>query len=274
MLLEQLNAYEAQFLTKTSSFKDSQFSLLAKIKEKLCKISKIDDINMSLLEESHTIISEQKQSISEIYIEHKEEKSKLQLLLEQALKNERLVSESLKEIKLLQKEEAIAQQLYSILGKDEFRNHVLSLVEKNLIQSTNHQLNQLCQGRYILKQQINKSTASSDYYIIDKLNFSMLRKVSTLSGGETFMVSLAMALALSELTRGENIIDNFFIDEGFGTLDEDSIEEVLEMLNSIKSQGKTITLISHIKSLTSRIPVNINVQKAESGSSKISTLYQ
>lgn len=274
MLLEQLSAYEAQFLTKTSSFKKSEISLLAKIKDKLSKISQIDDIDMKLIEKSHSIISEQKQDISNTFISHKEEKSKLELLLEQSLKNERLVSESLKEIKLLQKEEAIAEQLYSILGKDEFRNHVLSLVEKNLIQSTNHQLNQLCQGRYILKQQINKSTASSDYYIIDKLNFSMLRKVSTLSGGETFMVSLAMAIALSELTRGENIIDNFFIDEGFGTLDEDSIEEVLEMLNSIKSQGKTITLISHIKSLTSRIPVNINVQKSESGSSKISTLFQ
>ena len=101
----------------------------------------------------------------------------------------------------------------------------------------------------------------------------MSRKVSTLSGGETFLVSLAMALALAELTRGQTEIDSLFIDEGFGTLDSDSIDEVFELLEAIQHSGKQIGIISHVQNLTSRIGININLNKSSEGSSKVDILY-
>jgi exonuclease SbcC len=84
------------------------------------------------------------------------------------------------------------------------------------------------------------------------------------------MVSLAMALGLAEMTRGQAEIDSLFIDEGFGTLDSDSLEDVLDMLNQIQTRGLMVGVISHIKTLTQAIPVNLVLNKRQDGTSTIS----
>lgn len=165
------------------------------------------------------------------------------------------------------------EELHLLIGKDEFRNYVLAMVEKLLIQQTNAELGKLCDGRYLIQHKQSSSRLAPDFYIIDKFRGDETRKVSTLSGGETFMVSLAMALALAELTRGNADIDSFFIDEGFGTLDHDSLDEALEMLQDIETRGKQIGLISHVKELTQRIPINIHLQKNRLGNSEIEIVY-
>lgn len=165
------------------------------------------------------------------------------------------------------------EELHILIGKDEFRNYILSMVEKLLIQQTNRELEKLCDGRYLIQHKQSSSRLAPDFYIIDKFRSDETRKVSTLSGGETFMVSLAMALALAELTRGNADIESFFIDEGFGTLDQDSLEEALEMLQDIETRGKQIGLISHVKELTNRIPVNIHLVKNRLGNSSIELVY-
>lgn len=177
------------------------------------------------------------------------------------------------ELKKLNEKKAGWEELYLLIGKDEFRNYVLAMVEKLLIQQTNAELSKLCDGRYLIQHKTSSSKLAPDFYIIDKFRGDDTRKVSTLSGGETFMVSLAMALALAELTRGNADIDSFFIDEGFGTLDKDSLEEALEMLQDIETRGKQIGLISHVKELTNRIPVNIHLQKNRLGNSSIDIVY-
>ena len=91
--------------------------------------------------------------------------------------------------------------------------------------------------------------------------------------GETFMVSLAMALGLAELTRGSAEIDSLFIDEGFGTLDQNSLEDVLDMLKQIQTRGLMVGLISHVRSLTSALPVNLLLTKRSDGTSQISLQY-
>uniref|UniRef100_UPI0035670079 SbcC/MukB-like Walker B domain-containing protein n=1 Tax=Halobacteriovorax sp. TaxID=2020862 RepID=UPI0035670079 len=163
--------------------------------------------------------------------------------------------------------------LAEVLGKnkDEFRNFVLGFIEQQLIQNTNHELAKICDGRYGLTQK--ESTHGHDFFISDRWNGAMERKVTTLSGGETFLVSLAMALTLAEMTRGQVDIDCFFIDEGFGSLDADSIEDAFSALMSVRSRGKQIGIISHIRELTSRIPANINLNKSAEGQSKIEYLY-
>lgn len=165
------------------------------------------------------------------------------------------------------------EHLYQLVGRDEFRNFVLSQIEKELIEQTNRELKDLCGGRYEIIQENKASRIQPEFFIIDKLRDGQTRKVSTLSGGETFMVSLATALALAELSRGNAEIDSFFIDEGFGTLDEESLEDVIEMLQNIQGMGKQIGVISHVKKLTNRIPINIHLEKNHFGNSKIAIQF-
>lgn len=167
------------------------------------------------------------------------------------------------------KELSRRERLYEILGKDELRTYVLSLVEENLIIVTNEELGRLCQGRYEIVHQTKTNKLAPEFFILDKFRDGGIRKVSTLSGGETFMVSLAMALGLAEMTRGTAEIDTLFIDEGFGTLDQDSLEDVLDMLNQIQNRGLMVGIISHVKTLTDTLPVNLLVQKKRDGNSQI-----
>ncbi len=160
-------------------------------------------------------------------------------------------------------------RLFDVLGKDELRTFVLALVEEGLIHQTNEELKKLCQGRYEIIHQTKSMKMTPEFYILDKFREGGKRKISTLSGGETFMVSLAMALGLAEMTRGQAEIDSLFIDEGFGTLDQESLEDVLDMLQQIQTRGLTVGIISHIKTLTNALPINLVLNKRPDGTSSI-----
>lgn len=194
-------------------------------------------------------------SVSTRLVEWEKVQDKIQLLL---LQHQDVVKEQTRKLRLDE-----------VLGKDELRNFVLSLVEENLILQTNEELQKLCQGRYEILHQTKSLRMVPEFYILDKFREGGKRKVSTLSGGETFMVSLAMALGLAEMTRGKAEIDSLFIDEGFGTLDQDSLEDVLDMLQQIQTRGLMVGIISHIKPLTESLPVNLRVTKGQNGTSTI-----
>lgn len=175
-------------------------------------------------------------------------------------------------LKKLKKSLGLKERLLEVFGKDEFRSYALGLLEEELVAGANNELDELCDGRYQLKLQPGRG-GQMEFFVCDNWRESILRKIDTLSGGETFLASLAMALALAELTRGQNEIDSFFIDEGFGHLDEGSIEEVLEVLMNIQNRGKQIGIISHVKALTDRIPVNLTLQKTSLGESTTEFIY-
>ncbi|MBF9073911.1 AAA family ATPase [Streptacidiphilus fuscans] len=95
------------------------------------------------------------------------------------------------------------------------------------------------------------------------------RETSTLSGGETFIVSLALALALAEVVTqeaGGRTLDTLFIDEGFGTLDENALQNVLDVLDQLRAGARTVGVISHVADLRDRIPAQLRVIKKENGS--------
>lgn len=165
------------------------------------------------------------------------------------------------------------KRILDVLGQDDMRTFVLSLVEAALIQQTNFELEKLCSGRYEIQHNAKKGKLVPEFWVIDRWRDGLLRKVTTLSGGETFMVSLAMALALAEMARGRADIDCFFIDEGFGTLDEDSLEDVMEMLQQVRSRGKQIGLITHVKALSQRLPINLKVTKDARGNSSVGVVW-
>lgn len=162
----------------------------------------------------------------------------------------------------------LKQRLAQVLERDQFRNYALGIIEAELIALTNHELAKMCEGRYGLRT--TTTHLGQDFMIVDSWSEGQERKVETLSGGETFLVSLAMALSLAEMSRGQSEIDCFFIDEGFGSLDPDSLEDVLDVLHSIRSRGKQLGLISHVQELTERIPIVIKLKKSLPGASELS----
>ncbi|MBO6199183.1 MAG: exonuclease subunit SbcC, partial [Psychrobacter sp.] len=117
----------------------------------------------------------------------------------------------------------------------------------------------LLHNRYQLSR---REQGELEIEIIDTWQGDTQRDTRTLSGGESFLVSLALALALSELVSQKTRIDSLFLDEGFGTLDNETLEMALNALDNLNAEGKTIGIISHVEALKERIPVQIKVRKS------------
>ena len=120
-------------------------------------------------------------------------------------------------------------------------------------------------GRYFVRYE-------QGFFVGDNFNAGQQRSVNTLSGGETFLVSLSLALALSAAIYAKSLrpIEFFFLDEGFGTLDEKLIDTVMDSLEKLKNRHFSIGLISHVEELKHRIGHKIVVNAApEGGSSSI-----
>ena len=115
---------------------------------------------------------------------------------------------------------------------------------------------------------------NTSFIIRDYKNGGVSRPASTLSGGETFMASLALALALSSQIqmKGAAPLELFFLDEGFGTLDENCLEVVMEALEKIRNKKRSVGVITHVEEIKARIPVHLLIEpaKAGEGGSKIS----
>ncbi|MBU2224674.1 MAG: exonuclease subunit SbcC, partial [Gammaproteobacteria bacterium] len=161
------------------------------------------------------------------------------------------------------------QKLNTLIGSangDKYRRFAQGLTLQQLIVLANRQLDKL-HSRYQLAR---KADSELELWVLDSWQADAVRDTKTLSGGESFLVSLALALALSDLVSHKTRIESLFLDEGFGTLDPDTLETALAALDSLQSSGKMIGIISHVEALKERIPVQIKVQKqAGSGWSQL-----
>ena len=140
---------------------------------------------------------------------------------------------------------------------DRFRKFAQGLTLDNLVWLANQQLNRL-HGRYLLQR---KASDALELEVVDTWQADAVRDTRTLSGGESFLVSLALALALSDLVSHKTRIDSLFLDEGFGTLDSETLDTALDALDALNATGKTIGVISHVEAMKERIPVQIKVKK-------------
>lgn len=127
---------------------------------------------------------------------------------------------------------------------------------------------QILSPRYEL-QRCSDASKLLEIEIIDGFQGDVVRPVSTLSGGESFIVSLSLALGLSALASQKISIDSLFLDEGFGTLDSDSLELALNALNQLQASGKMVGVISHVEALKERIPLQIKVEPKGDGTSAV-----
>ena len=133
-----------------------------------------------------------------------------------------------------------------------------------LLRHANQQLRQLAR-RYRLE----RLGDTLNLAVIDQDLGDEQRSIHSLSGGETFLVSLGLALGLASLTSNRLRIESLFIDEGFGSLDEDTLEIAMNALNHLQSQGRKVGIITHVERMKDAIPIQIQVRKNAAGASKI-----
>lgn len=154
------------------------------------------------------------------------------------------------------------EQLDYLIGSAtgaKYRRFAQGLTLEHLVHLANQRLAHL-HGRYQLARTAGGELELS---VIDTWQADAVRDTQTLSGGESFLVSLALALALSDLVSTKTQIDSLFLDEGFGTLDAETLEMALDALDALNASGKMIGVISHIDALKERVPVQIKLSRSQ-----------
>jgi DNA repair protein SbcC/Rad50 len=146
-----------------------------------------------------------------------------------------------------------------------FSRFAQGLTLARLTELANRHLMKLSDRYEILKSK----TKDLELLIVDKYQADAIRPMATLSGGESFLVSLALALGLSDLASRKIQINSLFIDEGFGTLDADTLDVAICTLENLQAKGKMIGVISHVEALKERIDAQVQVSKQQGGHSKI-----
>ena len=143
-----------------------------------------------------------------------------------------------------------------------FRRRVQGRIADKLLSQTNAILEKIS-GRYYLRQAFSEQGLALE--VEDTYQANVRRLPKTLSGGEGFVVSLALALGLSELANNGRSVDSLFLDEGFGNLDADSLYTVISTLESLHTHGKTVGVISHVEAVQKRFKAQLQVVKKPNG---------
>ena len=162
-------------------------------------------------------------------------------------------------------------RLYNLIGSSDgtaFQRYAHGITLRRLLQAANPHLQRMS-GRY--RTTWDATSRELLPTVVDGDQGDAIRPVSNLSGGETFMVSLSLALGLAEMASGKLHVDSLFLDEGFGTLDSETLDSAVSTLEGLhQSHGKLIGVISHIEQLKTRISAQIQVRKQGSGRSTLS----
>ena len=167
-----------------------------------------------------------------------------------------------------QKQTELWLQMSELIGSatgNKFRTLAQGLTLQQLVMLANEHLHDLA-PRYALQPVPNSPLALQ---VVDHDMGDEVRSVESLSGGESFLVSLALALALASLAADTRQLGSLFIDEGFGTLDPDSLEMALACLDALQADGRQIGVISHVGTLVERIGVQVAVEAQGGGRSQI-----
>ncbi|MCK5666804.1 MAG: hypothetical protein KAI17_25115, partial [Thiotrichaceae bacterium] len=158
--------------------------------------------------------------------------------------------------------------LHDIIGSADgkkYRNFAQGLTFEMMVGHANQQLQKMTQ-RYLL---VRDEKQPLELNVVDNFQAGEVRSTKNLSGGESFIVSLSLALGLSQMASKNVRVDSLFLDEGFGTLDEEALDNALETLSGLQQEGKLIGVISHVQALKDRISTQILVNPLNGGRSEI-----
>ncbi|MFC0040016.1 AAA family ATPase [Actinomadura rayongensis] len=180
-------------------------------------------------------------------------------------------------------EHAVAARLAGLAsGKDPANRRDMSLSAyvlaarlEQVVHAANERLGRMSSGRYVLAHTVEKAAGDRSrgagglgLRVADAWT-GQTRDPATLSGGESFITSLALALGLADVVTDEaggTEINTLFVDEGFGTLDEDTLDEVMDVLDGLRDGGRAVGVVSHVAELRARVPAQLHVRKERAGS--------
>lgn len=210
---------------------------------------------------SEVAVREAKQNLADLktaVANHKEQLGRYKADLERLQKYLVRKREVMKLKADLDRQTDLWEQLYNDLKGDRFQDFLLERYQSGLLLRASELIKTLSQNRYTLRLE------EGEYKVLDKWTDTQ-RPVRTLSGGESFMASLSLALSLSEhLSRGR--IGALFLDEGFGTLDAETLEQVAGVLEALPTQGRLVGIVTHVEALAERLPARLMVEKSPAGS--------
>lgn len=216
----------------------------------------------------HTTLLAEKEQLEEDRLEGQRQVGALREQLRRNAINRQQSQELLEAVARAERDRDRWARLNELIGQADgkkFRTFAQGLTLRRLVAHANQHLFRL-NGRYRIQQ---RADADLDLEIVDTYQADNRRSVATLSGGESFLVSLALALGLSDLAGRDTRIQSLFIDEGFGTLDSTSLDLALATLENLQNHGKVIGLISHVPALKERIATQIRIVKQASGFSRV-----
>lgn len=258
----EINSYEKQILV---------------VKTKISELDKtINNREMPNLVESNNVIADKRKELATFQAEFSDITTEINHIQKIKQEVEQLLQEQKGNYKLM----AEWKQLSDVMtGKSatklSLERYVLQMYLQRVLNVANGRLKELTQGRYSFQIKDEKGSYSSntglEINIYDD-NAGKVRPVQTLSGGESFIAALALALALGEVIQanaGGIFVDALFVDEGFGSLDSDALQIALEALQTIEGKNRMIGIISHVKELQEQIPFQVKIS-SNYGKSKIS----
>lgn len=265
-----------KLLSFTNEWIDTERVELNAIEEEVMKAKSIVNERSQLLEQhEQTYIAKlpleeatELFSISKADLETKKQaKNEIGFRLEQDKTNKNKIGDLFSSIS---KQAAVAEQwakLNEIIGSADgkkFRQIAQEYTLDVLVGYANVHLEMLT-NRY----KIERIPASLGLQVVDQDMGDEVRTVYSLSGGESFLVSLALALGLASLSSSRMKVESLFIDEGFGSLDPNTLNIAMDALERLHNQGRKVGVISHVQEMTERIPTQVRVSKMASGKSKI-----
>ena len=258
----EINSYEKQILV---------------VKTKISELDKtINNREMPNLVERNNVIVDKRKELATFQAEFSDITTEINHIQKIKQEVEQLLREQKENYKLM----AEWKQLSDVMtGKSatklSLERYVLQMYLQRVLNVANGRLKELTQGRYSFQIKDEKGSYSSntglEINIYDD-NAGKVRPVQTLSGGESFIAALALALALGEVIQanaGGIFVDALFVDEGFGSLDSDALQIALEALQTIEGKNRMIGIISHVKELQEQIPFQVKIS-SNYGKSKIS----
>ncbi|MBQ1984553.1 MAG: hypothetical protein II232_08000, partial [Spirochaetaceae bacterium] len=244
----------------------------------------------TLINEKQNSVSTSKETLTEKFKKYEQTKNELKQKISDLTNYNSRITEKISELnkskenfdknekqrKEISEKLSNYEKLHKVLSGDnpkkiDITSWILEMYLQEIIEFANKRLNKISDGRYVMivntEKESNRGAKGLDIDIYDAYT-GKSRPCNTLSGGETFMASISLALAISDTVqsrKGGIQLDSLFIDEGFGSLDENSLEQAISILDEIRDSRK-IGIISHVGDLKSRIKSSIEIEKTQSGS--------
>ncbi|MDR1172743.1 MAG: AAA family ATPase [Bacteroidales bacterium] len=224
----------------------------------------LTEANKNLTGETQGALAARMEVLEQSVAGVQQETGRVKQIIETEKCNRQLRGQLAGDINRLKQEAARWEKLSRLVGSADgkkFSRFAQGLTLERLVQLANRHVATFT-DRYLIRKTPREDLGLD---IVDRYQADIVRPVASLSGGESFLVSLALALGLSELASRKTPINSLFIDEGFGMLDADTLDVAISALENLQANGKIIGIISHVEALKERIGTQIQVVKQQGG---------